>query len=123
MLLPESRDVRQISNEAEQWVFKPALGRVGEDVAISGVTDESDWVRILREARRRPQFWVAQRRFEAIPLLVENEPYYPCVGVYTVDGRVAGAYGRIGRKPLIDAYAQDIAVLTTPVEQTSNAAF
>jgi len=123
MLLPECKDVRQIGNDAEQWVLKPALGRVGEDVGIFGVTDAGDWVRILREARRRPQFWVAQRRFEAIPVLVEDEPYYPCVGVYTVDGRVAGAYGRVGHKPLIDAYAQDIAVLTTAVEQIGNAAF
>ena len=36
---------------------------------------------------------------------------YPCVGVYTVDGRAAGAYGRVARQPLIDHLAQDAAVL------------
>lgn len=37
--------------------------------------------------------------------------YYPSIGVFTVDGTVAGAYARIGHKPLIDDEAQDIAVL------------
>jgi hypothetical protein len=36
---------------------------------------------------------------------------YPSIGVYTVNGRVAGAYGRIAEKPLIDARARDAAVL------------
>jgi hypothetical protein len=42
---------------------------------------------------------------------VDGEPWFPCLGLYTVDGRIAGAYGRIARKPLINGFAQDIAVL------------
>jgi hypothetical protein len=36
---------------------------------------------------------------------------YPCLGVFTIDGRVAGAYGRVARTPLINHLAQDAAVL------------
>jgi len=31
--------------------------------------------------------------------------------VYTVDERVAGAYGRLASRPLIDSHAEDAAVL------------
>jgi hypothetical protein len=36
---------------------------------------------------------------------------FPCLGVYTLDDRVIGAYGRLARTPLIDARAADAAVL------------
>ena len=36
---------------------------------------------------------------------------YPCLGVYTIDGRAAGIYGRIAPKPFIDYAAVDVAVL------------
>jgi hypothetical protein len=36
---------------------------------------------------------------------------YACLGIFTLDGRAVGAYGRIASKPLIDHDAQDIAVL------------
>jgi hypothetical protein len=39
---------------------------------------------------------------------------YPCVGVFVVDGRAAGIYGRVARRPLIDARAHDVPVLLTP---------
>jgi hypothetical protein len=39
--------------------------------------------------------------------------YFVTIGVYTVDGRAAGAYARICDKALINHEAQDIAVLIT----------
>ncbi|MEJ7812877.1 MAG: glutathionylspermidine synthase family protein [Gemmatimonadaceae bacterium] len=115
-LLPETRDPRDVpwrdAARGDDWVLKPALGRVGEDIAMRGVTGEKEWRTLAREARRHPRDWVAQRRFEATPL--ENAcgvPVYPCVGVYTVGTQVAGAYGRLAPKPLIDWRAQDVAVL------------
>jgi hypothetical protein len=36
---------------------------------------------------------------------------FPCIGVYTLDGAVIGAYGRLARRPLVDHLAQDAAVL------------
>ena len=111
-LLPETRDPREVRWEnCDEWVLKPALGRVGEDVGIAGVTAAADWKRIARDVRRHPSHWVAQRRFVATPLYVGGEARYPGIGVYTVNARVVGAYGRIADRPLIDAQARDAAVL------------
>jgi hypothetical protein len=92
-------------------VLKPALGRVGEDVAIAGVTSVQDSTRIGREVNRHPSHWVAQRRFAATPLTAGATLRYPGIGVYTVNGRAVGAYGRLADRPLIDAGARDAAVL------------
>jgi glutathionylspermidine synthase len=111
-LLPETRDPRACDWRADdEWVIKPALGRVGEDVGMQGVTPPKEWKKLARQVRWHPAQWVAQRRFEAIPLVVDGDTLYPCVGVYTVDGRVAGAYGRLAHQPLINWKARDVAVL------------
>jgi hypothetical protein len=134
-LLPETRDPRDVPGTTDvvsafrrpafvvsairrtrwedngEWVLKPALGRVGEDVAIAGVTPAQDWRRIARDVRRHPSHWIAQRRFVATPMQVGGVKRYPSVGVYTVNGKVAGAYGRIAERPLIDSRARDAAVL------------
>lgn len=111
-LLPETRAPRTVDGIPERWIFKPAFGRVGEDIALAGVTPEKEWKAIQRRARHRPNDWIAQRRFDMLPMMTEDGPRYPCVGVYTVNGQAAGAYGRLGTKPIINAVAQDIAVLT-----------
>jgi glutathionylspermidine synthase len=111
VLLPETVCPSIVEKDLRDWVVKPALGRVGEDIAISGVTSERKLQLIHKAAQRRPSHWVAQRRFAAIPLPDGNGSCYPSIGVFTVDGTVAGAYARIGHKPLIDDEAQDIAVL------------
>jgi len=98
-------------SEREEWVLKPALGRVGESVAIAGVTAPREFQRIVRLARRRPSAYAAQRRFRAAAVETPDGPRYPCLGVFTVDGRTAGCYGRVSPKPLTDGEAQDVAVL------------
>ena len=111
-VLPETRDPRNVPRgEKEQWVLKPALGRVGEDVAIAGVATPKEWRLAERAAARDPRQWVAQRRFEATRLGGDDDGSYPCVGVFTVGERVVGAYGRTARRPLIDWRAQDMAIL------------
>lgn len=111
-LLPETRHPRDVSRqELEDWVLKPALGRVGDGIGIRGITPPRQWRKIVRAARFFPRSWIAQRRFEATPVETSDGAAHPCVGVYTVDGRAAGAYGRIARMPLIDWRARDVPVL------------
>ncbi len=111
-LLPETRDPRDVGwRRDESWVLKPALGRVGDLIGVAGVTEDKEWKVIRRDIRWNPRQWVAQRRFAAVPLQAPEGSVYPCIGVYTVDGRAAGAYGRAARRPRIDHLAQDIAVL------------
>ncbi len=111
-LLPETvAPDRRHAAALDGWVLKPALGRVGEDVAIQGVTNENQWRQIRRAIRWHRGDWVAQRRFQAISLEGPRGPVFPQVGVFTVDGTVAGVYGRLARRPLIDCWSQDVAVL------------
>jgi glutathionylspermidine synthase len=114
-LLPETRapEAADWRND-DLWVLKPALGRVGELVGLPGVTGPRQWQEIRRAVSKQPQFWAAQRRFAAVPMETEDGPRYPCVGVYVIDGRVCGAYGRVAKRPLVDQYAQDAAVLLAP---------
>ncbi len=115
-LLPETRDPRELTrtDSPRDWVLKPALGRVGEDIGITGVTPEKSLARIRRAAAKRPHLWAAQRRFSALAWPTADGPRFPCIGVYVIGGHTAGAYGRICAQPLIDSHAQDVAVLVAP---------
>lgn len=114
-LLPETRSPRSVDwRRDERWLVKPALGRVGDGVGIRDAVDSREWRAIERSARWFPSHWIAQRRFQALPLDIEGTAHFPCLGVYVIDGRRAGIYGRIARRPLIDARAQDVAILVQP---------
>jgi glutathionylspermidine synthase len=107
--LPETRCPKSVNwAKDEQWVLKPAFGRVGDGVALHGHIEPKDWSRIAKDARSNPEHWVAQRRFDAV---CAPDGLFPCLGVYTVGGRAAGIYGRAARRPLVDHRAMDIAVL------------
>ena len=126
-LLPETRSPRDVAGWLEEdWVLKPALGHEGLDVGIKGVTRPADWRRIRRTASWFPGAWAAQARFEVPALPTPDGPLYPCLGVYVIEGRAAGAYGRMGVRPLIDDRSREIAVLvrarTAPPEGPTHAA-
>ena len=110
-LLPATTDVRAVESNPEEWIVKPALGRVGEAIAIRGITPPREWKQIRRDAFFYPRDWVAQRRFEIVPLQTPEGPRYVCLGVYTVDGTASGIYGRCSASPIINHTAQDVAVL------------
>jgi glutathionylspermidine synthase len=110
-LLPETRSPRDAPSPNGAWIVKPALGRVGDSIGIAGVAEPKDLRAAERDARRRPGHWVAQRRFESVPVATDAGAVHACVGVFTVDGRAAGAYGRVAPRALIDWRAQDAAVL------------
>lgn len=111
-LLPETLEPRQVKNAANgEWVYKPALGRVGEMIGIPGITDAKTLQDIQRHVKKHPDYWVVQRRFDPVPMVTPYGMGYPCIGVYTINGRAAGIYGRLGSQPFINMVAQDIAVL------------
>jgi glutathionylspermidine synthase len=111
-LLPRTSCPSEIQKlDRDDLVLKPAFGRVGEDVAIRGLTEPGRHEEILRAARREESLWVAQERFEVLPIPMADGEVFPCIGVYTVNGEMAGLYGRAARNALIDQDAQDIAVL------------
>ena len=110
-LLPETRAADAGKLEAD-WIYKPALGRVGEGISIKEAVTEKELAAIRKSVKRHPNDWIAQRRFESRPIAGADETdYHMCIGVFTVDAKAAGFYGRISRFPRIDARAKDIALL------------
>jgi len=107
---PSRRAVRKAPSR-EGWVFKPALGRVGEGVAIEGVTEQEDARKCARGLRRDPWEWVAQRRFESIPVESPLGPVHIALGVFVIDGRASGVFARAAARPLIDGRAWEVAAL------------
>ncbi len=87
------------------------MGRVGEGVGINGVTPETEMKQLQRVASKHPEEWIAQRKFEIVPVRTDEGPRYPCIGVFTIEGRAAGFYGRVSTTPIINNNAQDAAVL------------
>jgi len=69
------------------------------------------WMRTRFDALLRPNNWIAQKRFESLPIATPVGARHVCVGVYTVNGKAAGAYARMSEKPLIDFAATDVALL------------
>ena len=111
-LLPECAEPRTVPWETDKtWIVKPALGRVGNGIGMRECITAKDWNEIRKQATTRPGQWVAQKRFQTLPLPSPSGDVHPCLGVYTIDGKVAGAYGRLAARPLIDHQAQDVAIL------------
>lgn len=111
-LLPKSVCPSEVNNlDQDDLVLKPAFGRVGEDVGIRGVTDSQSYKQILRAARKRESHWIAQNRFKVVPVPTEDGDVFPCIGVFTVNGKASGFYGRAAHRELIDQDAFDVAVL------------
>jgi glutathionylspermidine synthase len=109
-LLPETR-TPLLTRRSCDWVVKPALGHEGYAIGIDGVTDASRLRSLWRRARLTPWAWAAQRNFGPRAISTPLGERYPCVGVFVIDGKPAGAYGRLATSPLIDAGAQDAVVL------------
>ncbi|MGH9578552.1 MAG: glutathionylspermidine synthase family protein, partial [Terriglobales bacterium] len=111
-LLPETISPSRLNgNPTREWILKPALGRSGEDVLMEGVTPEPQQQRVRKHARQYPRHWIAQRRFQSVPATIGKKDFHVCIGVFTVNGRASGAYGRVAERPLIDECARDAAVL------------
>lgn len=109
-MMPETRNASDVRGAVQrEWVLKSVFGRVG--MAISGIRSGRGYREAATQARRNPNGWVAQRRFEMKPVETERGRRYVCLGIFTVDGKAAGASGRISKTALVDKNAQDVAVL------------
>lgn len=111
-LLPETREPRDAPwLHDEGWLVKSAFSNTGDDVSIRALLTPREWRGVRWAVRLRPGRWLAQRRFESLPVETPLGPMHACVGVYTIDGRASGAYGRLAHKPVIDYAAVDAALL------------
>ena len=116
-LLPKTSDPKKIQFDQEDWILKPALGRVGEGISIRSVVPPKELKQIEKAAHKEPHNWVAQQMFHSQPVITKDqESFHLCIGVFTVDGKRAGFYGRISPYPRIDANAKDIPILVLKEE-------
>ena len=110
-LLPETVEVKEAKGQ-KGFIYKPACGRVGEKISIKEACDTKEYEDILKEVKKKPKEYLAQKKFISKPLTSEEgEQFHVCLGSYTVDGKHAGYYARISDKPRIDSRAADIPVL------------
>ncbi len=134
-LCPASHPVETLATHLrDDRVYKPAFGRVGDGVLMHARTpgalpchadrDLSAARRELRADRRRRTLglrshWLAQDRFTPRGLpddspdasVVERAV---CLGVYVIEGKAAGIYGRVATTDWVNHSARDLAVLVDP---------
>ena len=114
-LFPSCRDPREIAGlPREEWVLKAAYANTGDEVHLGAECSPAAWARLLRRARWQPAGWIAQRRFETLALPSVRGPVRPCVGVFVVGDRAAGAYVRLSRRQVTDAHALEAPLLILP---------
>ncbi len=111
-ILPETRDPRDVNWRREAgWVMKTAYCNTGDQVCFRELLPAAQWRKICRQIRWRPGQWIAQRRFSTTAIDSPAGKIFPCLGVYTVNGKAAGIYGRYSSNALVDFSAVDVAVL------------
>lgn len=111
-LLPESRDPRDAPwVDDDEWLIKQAFSNTGDSVAFRSAVNADRWSEIRKMVQRNPDAWVAQRRFNTLPLTTPLGEMFPCIGVYTINGRAAGIYARLSSQQIVDFKAIDIAAL------------
>lgn len=110
-LLPETIEVKNAKHKND-YIFKPACGRVGEKISIKEACKEDEYRKIMADVKKHPKKYLAQKKFNSKPLISEEgESFHVCLGSYSVEGKHAGYYARISKLPRIDSYAADIPVL------------
>ncbi|MBP5975039.1 glutathionylspermidine synthase family protein [Brasilonema sp. CT11] len=111
-LLPKTRDPCEVNWLTDtNWLLKSAYCNTGDTVTMWGISDRTKYIQTFCDTLLHPGNWIAQRRFQTNKLQTPLGIMYPCMGVYTVNSKAVGIYGRIARKPLIDFAAIDVAVL------------
>jgi glutathionylspermidine synthase len=114
-LAPECREPSSVDWQFdEDWLLKAALSDTGESITGKGLgLSPEQWLRRRSAVLRDPQKWVAQRRFEVLPVSTPRGELYPCIGVYVIEGEACGVYARLSQSPVTDYRAIDVALLLT----------
>jgi glutathionylspermidine synthase len=112
-LLPQTCDPRDIPRTDGSWLLKTAICNTGDTVSSRDLLDNKHWRAVCRDVWWRPNSWIAQRRFDSVPINTPLGLMHLCIGVYTVDGKAAGSYGRLSPKQVIDFASIDVAILVS----------
>jgi len=115
-LVPECRDPRDVApTEWDDWVLKKTYSNAGDEIHLCGALGKNDRSIVLRKALQKPLNWIAQRRFETLPVESVHGMLRPCVGVFVVDGKAAGAYIRLSESQVTGGAARESAMFIESV--------
>ena len=117
-MFPECREPNAVDSDEENWVFKAAYSNTGDDVIMPSSIDAATWKKQRKLILRRPDRWVAQRRFTTTRISADSAEFSPCIGVYTINGRAEGAYVRLARGSIVDYRACEAALLIDERKET-----
>lgn len=110
-LLPHTLSIKNYKQE-EGYIYKPVWGRVGENISIKEACREDEYEKILKDVKRKPKRYIAQKKFNSLAIQDEaGNSYHICIGAYYVNGKAAGYYCRMSDKARIDSFASDIPVV------------
>ena len=113
--LPECREPTDIDEtQREEWVLKAAYSNTGDEVHLGAELSAHSWKKLLKAARRDPFGWIAQRRFDTDTLASTRGPLKPCVGIFVIGSRAAGAYVRLSTTQVTDAHALEAPLYIVP---------
>lgn len=103
-------DLDRYRRERERWVIKRQFGRMGEEVLMGSACSDDEWADWLQWPASEPDEWIAQERFDNVPVEIDGEKLFGCFGPYVVDGKFAGFYTRLSRDGFIayDAYVAGV---------------
>jgi hypothetical protein len=76
-------------------VLKHQFGRMGEEVAIGRFYTDAEWAAEVAEVAKVPFDWTVQEFFDVAPVEIEGRMFFPCYGLYVVDGKPVDVYCRV----------------------------
>ena len=116
-LWPETRSPRDSAGlRPEEWILRPAIGPEGINVGIEGVTAADQMQRIRELAAAEPDDWVMHRRPETTLTPTPDGPRCPVIGVYVIDGKVAGARGLMRSGAFVIEHEREVVTLVRSPE-------
>jgi glutathionylspermidine synthase len=111
-LLPQTRAPHDAPWRSDDgWLLKTAFCNTGDSVSIREFLTPRQWRSVKLDVLLHPRQWIAQRRFETVPIDTPLGSLFPCIGVYTLNGETCGAYARLSRGPIVNFAAMDAALL------------
>jgi len=105
--LPPTAKLRLKDLLGSAGLIKPSFGRVGEDVERISSLSGAKKLDVALDLVLGTGLWIRQEPFRSKNLGSDSDPINACVGVYCLDGRVVGGYGRITAEQFIGASAAD----------------
>jgi glutathionylspermidine synthase len=111
-LLPQTAHPREVDrSNGDNWLLKSAFSNNGDSVSIRSAMPKRAWRELCLRVRLSPKEWVAQQRFEPLWFDSPIDVVHACIGVYTINGKAVGAYGRLTDREIIDYTAIDVPIL------------